>query len=279
MPEIHPFVSGLWNIHLSAQQSSWFNNGQSFGYIPNKDVNSIFLGSFPVFDVVHHNHVNGNLAFFYGVVGNRMWPVLSKISGCDLTNENEIFTLFNQSNFGITDVLKEVQRKGQSAADNALTPIIFNDIIDLLYTFPNITNIYVTSGGRGSVTSNHVHVSGRLREYFNNDDYQHTGFNAIGCKKEIRIYANQQPVKIFNLIALLSPSQTANVSIQGMINNKISLQQLIFNLPNQLLPIAETDKVRLLQWSYFLHSTGFIIRSELREFLNQHQVQLTDIFG
>ncbi len=279
MPELHPFISGLWDIHLPAQREYWFDNGQSFGYFPSNNVKSIFLGSFPVYDVVHYNNLYDNKAFFYGVTGNRMWPILSKISSYQLKKEDDIFKLLQKAKFGITDVLRKVNRESQKAVDDALTPLLFNDIIDLWQHFPNLTNIYVTSGGSGAVNSNHIHVAGRLKKYFDSMQHQYIGFNIKSYKKTIKIYKDSKLLRAFNLISLLSPSMGANPAIQGIINANPAIQQLVNNLPSQVIMPTKVDNARILQWSYFLQNSDFIINNELNNFLNQHSEELMQVFG
>lgn len=60
--ELHPFTSGRWlnNLNDKKLEKNWIINrdGQdkisSFCYVPNNNISNIFLGSFPIWEIVTH---------------------------------------------------------------------------------------------------------------------------------------------------------------------------------------------------------------------------------
>jgi hypothetical protein len=90
MPEIHPFIpadiNGKWYInnglHIVGPQPrpDWFVNPESFAFMPSKEVKSLFLGTFPTWEVVNLVRAGGNTEFFYGQRQNRFWPLLNLLS-------------------------------------------------------------------------------------------------------------------------------------------------------------------------------------------------------
>ena len=115
MPETHPFISGKWqdNILPRPTAPSWFTNNQSFAYVPNENIQSLFLGTFPTYEVVNFIRHNGNMEFFYGSKENSFWPLLEMISGHPTNSENDLLNLVNQTNFGVTDILKKINQKSK----------------------------------------------------------------------------------------------------------------------------------------------------------------------
>jgi hypothetical protein len=89
MSEIHPFITvglnGKWynnnNLHLGNNQpkSQWYVSDKSFGYLPTKSVECLFIGTFPTWEVVNQIRVGGNLEFFYGSTDSKFWPIISII--------------------------------------------------------------------------------------------------------------------------------------------------------------------------------------------------------
>ena len=267
MPELHPFVSGKWQGNVPPPlpgPQQWFDNGLSFCYIPTKEIESIFLGTFPTYDVVNNIRLNGNKEFFYGSIDNRFWPLLNLISGMPIASEHQMFQLLNQSNFGVTDILKKIGRIGQSSADIDLTPIIFNNIMDLKNQFSCIRNIYTTSGGKSSITDGtSVSAAKWLRDSLIATGYTVTGFNTPGYKKQISVFLNANLIWKFNLILLWSPSDNANTSIQGIINRNYQFNAIFNALPAPYNTLSEPMKARLIQWCYLLNLNGFPIVPQL----------------
>lgn len=282
MPELHPFVSGKWqaNIppHLPGPQQ-WFDNGFSFCYAPTKEMESILLGTFPTHDVVNHIRLNGNKEFFYGSIDNRFWPLLNLISGMPVASEHQIFQLLSKSGFGVTDIIKEIDRNGQGAADTDLTPMIFNDVMDLKNQFSGISNIYTTSGGKSRITNGTgVSAAKWLRDSLITAGYTVTGFNAFGYQKQISVFLNANLIWKFNLILLWSPSDTANISIQGVINGNNQFNAILNALPAPYNALGPPMKARLVQWSYTLDLNGFPVVPQLMATIAPHNPFLAAMF-
>lgn len=282
MPEIHPFLSGKWraNILPPVVSSEWFINTQSFAYCPSKDVRSIFLGTFPTFEVLNLVRHNGNKEFFYGSRDNRFWPLLEIITGLPITTEYDMFHLLQSIAFGITDILKEIQRNGRSSSDRDLTPIFFNDMIDLVSNFVNLTNVYTTSGGNGSITNaTSISAAKWLRDSLLNAGYTVTGFNVRGFQKHISVFLNGSPVWKFNLITLWSPSDDTNRPLQGIVNRTGAFAAILQTLPTQYSNLSIPMKARLVQWGFLLRLNGVAVAPQLDVHLVANNALLRTLFA
>jgi G:T/U-mismatch repair DNA glycosylase len=246
MPEQHPFVTDRWlqNANNPLLEDKWFvnrNNAHetiSFGFMPSREVKSIFLGTFPIWEIVVGPHANPNIEFFYGSVVNDFWNCLGFISGMPVNNLNNRIDLLDILNIGVTDILETIDRNPENCnADNCLTALRYNDMQNLKQYFPSLKNIFVTSGGRGPVGNiiNIKNAATWLKHSVVDQNIQ--GFNKNGFVKPISINEVE-----FNLIYLFSPSNNANISIQGIINNNDN-----FGFNN--LSIQE---FRRLQWGFFI---------------------------
>ncbi len=279
MREIHPFIpanqTGKWyrnnNLQLQNPQppADWFVNSDAFAFMPSKTVKSIFLGSFPTYEVVNQIRTSGNTEFFYGQKGNRFWPIIQMLSGFPTTTETDKFHFLHSSDFGITDILKSTDRNGVKSGDKDLKqPWDFNDILDLKSNFKQIGNIYCTSGGKGKITDrSSVSAARWLLNYFRAIGCTVTGFNVTGYQKVILVRSNAQTVWRFNLYNLLSPSKNANNGFQGQVNKDAQLQTLIYNLPQIYSGFTGPTMLRLAQWSYLLSLGGFNLTSSLSAYV------------
>jgi len=246
--EQHAFTSGRWRGKITDQDvlKNWFvsNNEQneilSFGYMPVADIESIFLGTFPIWQIVTGPVGGSNLEFFYGSVVNDFWNCLGNISNSTVTTVAERINILDNYKIGLTDILETVLRSPYDcSSDSCLTAIRYNDILNLKANFPALKNIFITSGGRGPVANlngNNNSVATWFKDAVSN--YVTTGFNRAGFVKNITV--NHIP---FNLIYLYSPGNSANVAIQGVLNGNKN-----FGIPS--LTIGE---LRRLQWCYFLN--------------------------
>ena len=244
--EQHPFSSNRWlnNINNLKIEDKWFvnrdtaNETVSFGYMPNKQVKSIFLGTFPIWEITVGPAGNKNMEFFYGSVVNDFWSCLGFISGMPINDLNNRISILDALNLGITDILETVERNPANCnADNCLRAIKYNDILNLKESFPLLKNIFITSGGKGHVgnLNNNKNVATWFKDSVK--DQNINGFNTDGFAKPISVNNIE-----FNLIYLFSPSNAANTSRAGEINrnnsfgiNGLSIQQF-----------------RKLQWGYFI---------------------------
>lgn len=281
MIEDHPFVSGKWRNNIQPPLpplSKWFINDKSFGYLPSINSESIFLGTFPTYNVVNRLRVGGNKEFFYGSIDNRFWSLLNNISL--VATEHDIFNLLAKADFGVSDILRKIDRKGKSSSDKALTPLIFNDIIDLKINFPNLVNIYVTSGGKASITNgSSVSTAKWLRDSLTLSGFTVTGFNVEGFKKRIRVFRDGNLIWDFNLIVLWSPAPSGNIAVQGFINRNPGFADMLQALPVAYAGMSTTHKARLIQWAYLLHLHMFPLHPQLYGFIGAHTLLLDDLFA
>ncbi len=289
MPELHPFLpsnhTGKWylnnNLHLGVPQprADWFANPESFAFMPIKDVKSLFLGSFPTYEVVNLVRFEGNTEFFYGQRQNKFWPLLNQLSGLPTLTEVDQFQLLHDTNFGLTDILKEVERDGQNSTDAALTPIVFNNIVNLHNNFQCIEYIYCTSGGRGAMALNGQKNAARwLLTSLLNLGFTVTGFNVAGYQKNITVFMGNTVVWKFKLYILLSPSNGANTNLQGQVNHQAPLQALIAALPPAFAGLGDPIKLRVAQWACLLSLGGFTLIPSLQNYVFINHVNLSAMF-
>lgn len=283
MSEIHPFISNKWRSNIPPPLPpliKWFFNDESFGYLPSNDTESIFLGTFPTYEVVNGFRVGGNKEFFYGSTDNSFWPLLGNISALPALSEQQIFDLLDEVNFGIIDILKKIERQGQSASDAALTPLVFNKVIDLKSNFLKLKNIYATSGGKGKITKGtRVTAAKWLRDSLINAGYTVVGFNVEGFQKRIKVFDSGQLIWEFNLNILWSPSPTGNIPTQGFINRNLEFADLLPVLPAAYAELPVTVKARLVQWAYLLQLHGFPLEPALDAFITDNLPLLSILFA
>ena len=226
--EQHPFTSNRWlkNNNNYKLNKYWYidrdemNQVSSFGFMPNKETQSIFLGSFPIWEITIGQVSDRNVEFFYGSIQNHFWPLLGSIFEKPVDNIENRIAIVETYNFGITDILETVDRNPPlSNSDNCLTSINYNNILNLKKTYPCLKNIFITSGGKAPIRN------------LNN-----------GFIKPI-IIDNIE----FNLISLLSPSPQTNVPISGILNRNN-------NFGIDYLSILD---YKMLQWAFFLKKYHF----------------------
>jgi G:T/U-mismatch repair DNA glycosylase len=294
--EIHPFVTsnknGKWyknnNLDFISDQSfaRWFVNENCFGFIPSEIVKCLFLGTFPAWEVVNLVRARGNLEFFYGSVDNKFWHIITKLTGISLTNENQIFNFLIQKNIGVTDIVKKTHRIDQSSLDKSLNPIEWNDLTKLKKEFTGISTIICTSGGiskinKFSLTSNgesNLNAGVGLSEMFRCLGFTTSGFNTYGYRKKIKVYKGGLLIWTFDLINLLSPSDSANRKISEIYNKKKTLQNLVNSMPKEYSNEPLLIKIRLLQWSYFLAQGCIKLDAALENFVNNNRKDLKNCF-
>ncbi|MGL2986396.1 hypothetical protein ACSVH5_02270 [Flavobacterium sp. RSSA_27] len=242
--ENHPFTNGRWlnnNNHLDLN-GKWINNHKYFAYMPIKKTKSIILGSFPIWQISIGEVTDDNFEFFYGSRYNDLWNCIGNLFNVDINNLENRLNILNKYEFGITDILKKIDRNPiNSNKDKDLIGLKYNDILALKDDYDAIINIYTTSGGKGSIGNLRTkNVATWFKDSLNNNDLN--GFNQKSFVKRITI----NNVK-FNLIYLYSPSNSANTSIQGVLNknNNFGIQNL------------DIYTFRRLQWGYFLKKFHF----------------------
>lgn len=247
MPELHPFVTRRWKNHNYGQfeENEWFisENQNSFVFAPNRDIKSIFLGSFPTTQVSIDEPIGLYPEFFYGSPQNNFWTILGHLSDLPSATFQNRIDILRRLKIGIADILLEVERNGNYNDDKNLHQIRYNNILDLLLTFPNLENIFMTSGGKAPIynlNNNNPSVATWLRHSLVNHNF--TGFNQNGYLKAI---TNNDVT--FNLISLASPSKNADRSFTRSINN--------INRETQL--DLTVNDYRKLSWSLWLKKLHF----------------------
>lgn len=244
----HPFLSGRWSnlINNDLILKNWFINNTSnndtkcFGYMPNREVRSLFLGSFPINDIVDGPISEKNLEFFYGSIKNDFWPCLGSIFGRSVINLEDRIQLLHEYNIGITDILSETTRNEKSSnLDKDIASVSYNNLLSLKNTYPNLKNIFITSGGKSPIPKLNS-KNGNVGTWFRDSisKYNPKGFNKYGFVKEITVADFD-----FNLIYLFSPSNSANLARKRELN-----QNKNFGFDNLLI-----NDYRKMQWSYFIN--------------------------
>lgn len=269
--EQHPFITNRWfaNINNPIINKKWIINDKSFVYMPNSDTKSIFLGTFPIWQISSSWKTNENFEFFYGSKYNDFWKCLSSIFGAEVNTLSNRFSLLDKWNIGITDILKKIERSPfNSNQDKDLIALSYNDIIDLKNKYYNIINIFITSGGKGSIgklNNKNKNVGTWMKDSLK--DYNLKGFNKKGFVKRIKI--NEITL---NLIYLYSPSNSANTAIQSVLNKNNN-----FGINN-----LDICKFRRMQWCYFikkyhLEETNFETIENIWNEINENE-QLINFF-
>lgn len=244
--EQHPFSSGRWlnNANIPFIEEKWFVNRNmqnetiSFGFMPNEEVKSIILGSFPIWEISSGPAGNQNMEFFYGSVVNDFWNCMSYIFDMPVDNLNSRINILDTYKIGITDILETIERTpANCSSDTCLTALRYNNILNLKEHFPSLQNIFITSGGKGPIGNleNNKNVASWFKHSLEGNFIE--GFNKNGFVKSISIDNTE-----FNLIYLFSPSNAANTARSGEMNRNRN-----FGINN--LSIKEFRK---LQWGYFI---------------------------
>lgn len=236
--EQHPFTTNRWfnNIGNPDLQDKWINKEKFFAYIPNREIKSIFLGTFPIWQISTGNVTPENFEFFYGSRFNDFWNCLGTIFNVNVNHLENRLSVLNTYELGITDILKKIDRNPENSnQDKDINALIYNDILALKNDYHKVKNIFITSGGKGPINNSNKNAGTWFKKSLNNQII--SGFNQNGFVKEIEI----NDLKI-NLIYLYSPSNSANTSLQRVINdnNNFGIQNL------------DICTFRRLQWGYFL---------------------------
>lgn len=242
--QCHPFITSRWFDvnHKHVIENEWFisEDKSSFAFVPTPDIKSIFLGSFPTYEICGDNVNNNLVEFFYGSAVNNFWPILGSIFDREAGTFEDRAGILRAHKIGITDILRKVDREPWNRSqDSCLTAIEYNDILALIKKFPTIKNIFITSGGREPIV--HLNYNNRNVATWFRDSVQNEilyGFNQNGFVKPVTI--NEIDI---NLVYLYSPSNLGNRPIQGILNNH-----------DFEVDIA---KFRKIQWAYFLNKLHF----------------------
>jgi G:T/U-mismatch repair DNA glycosylase len=122
-------------------------------YIP-MNADKLILGTFPT------KKGNRDFEFFYPNKNNNFWKVLARIAEIKLSDFDETEKgkasaieerkkILDKLNLGITDIGAKVFRHNDSSLDNALFPVEFTDIFQIITENPKIENVILTSSSKG----------------------------------------------------------------------------------------------------------------------------------
>lgn len=268
--EIHPFNTrwraSNWDGLDEQRREAWVVNQEAgyFGFLPDKNIQYLIIGSFPISESVHYDppHDRFDFSFFYCSKLNKFYRILEAVTGYDffpVGNNHQpvddvisITNLFLEKKIGITDIIYEVRRtgNGRGAVDTCLMPIMFNNICKLLKEYKNIKRIYFTS----------IQVETWFKEYMRN------------CTKEKQIRRNfyrrnfGRDIEMYNLF---SPAPTANVSAQRNLNTDQQQygNRSMYNLMPMISHIQDEGEqivqYRMCQWANGLNHVPNLIRPEI----------------
>ena len=215
--------------------------------------------------MVNYNRHNNNKEFFYGSSKNIFWDILSYVTKIKVNSEKNYFEILASLNIGITDIIKSTCRNNNGSADMDLYNIEYNDFLQLKNDyFPNLKNIYFTSGGKGKIKATYNNVASWFADYFFNHTNSNFNLNEVN-DNEISYLSNnndiytqygfEKKIKDLNLISLISPSPQANISIQGILNKNNNFNE----------PTLNTSSFRMLQWIYFIKKYNFLNDNKIPE--------------
>ena len=253
--EKHPFISNKWlnNLKLENKPAEWIiNENENFAYIPNINIESIILGSFPTFKVVNCNRHNNNKEFFYGSSRNDFWDILSYLSGINIISEKNYFEILASLNIGVTDIIKSACRCNNGSADKDLYNFKYNNFLQLKNDyFPNLKNIFFTSGGKGNIKKKDKNVASWFCDYFLNDN------NNINKKDISDFYKKtgfEKNIINFNFITLYSPSNNNNISLKMILNKNKN-----FEIKN-----IDLKEFKTLQWLYLFYNKNVNLSQKIK---------------
>ena len=81
------------------------------------------------------------------------------------------------------------------------------------------------------------------------------------------------------MITLLSPSDNANVPIQGIVNANPDFNVILAGLPAPYSGLGVTMKARLVQWAYLLNLRGFPIVRGLQRTIDDNGALFEAMFN
>jgi G:T/U-mismatch repair DNA glycosylase len=255
--ERHQFISS-WESALSPllkekHKQCWVNdsNHKYFGFFPSK-MKAFFLGTFPVPEVASSD-------FFYHSAANLFWPILSELSDKNLDTLEAKLNWLSEVGIGITDILHTVRRTDElciCTADSALDVISTNNIHALLKDRPEVTDLFLTSGGPGSRSLSGKSAGGWLGKHLREA-------SGTSIKKGPGRYASQEVVikpelKRLKLHFLLTPApqdDQLGKHLREHPSAKERLAELDFfrNITNV------KEKYKVLQWAAYLKGVSGLI--------------------
>jgi|GEM_PF-4418117 len=268
-PEIHPFTT-RWQTynqgHITPDaEAAWVVNQEKgyFGFLPNRQIKHLIIGSFPIWESVHNDPPHGrfNFAFFYCSGKNGFFKFMKVLSGYDFFNNpprntpyqqvQSIADFFLEKELGITDVIWKVERTDvncRSASDAKLNPRTLNNLCQLLADYPEITNIYFTSR--------------KVADWY--------GESMQECIHDLGVDTS----------ILYSPSPASNLAAAGTLNNDEEQygEQDSMRFHSSQIPFLEhetrTDRYKIAKWAKRLRNVSGLVRPEILE--NAHFMAIED---
>lgn len=250
--EEHQFIS-RWYPNDFPFPDSWRITDGYFGYLP-KDAHAIFLGTFPV---PYYEGAN----FFYHSQRNMFWELITAVSGVSFNSIDEKLNWFEDKKIGITDIVRVAQRKDQScrsASDANLNVCQFNDICRLLSDFPNIKDIYLTSGSPSNLNFSGNSAGGFLGQALRHCSGQRTVRRYNKSFSTSSFYFNDREIRLFYLYTPSNNNQQLRLHLQNVSEVITSGVKNIFGFND----VANNFKA--LQWSWCLkHANNVVMNSIL----------------
>ena len=252
--EIHSFTTN-WlaynqgNLSPNAE-AAWITNQEKgyFGFLPNRQIKHLIIGSFPIWESVHNNppHDSFEFAFFYCSNANGFYKIMETLTGYDFFQEvQSIVDFFLENQLGITDVIWKVKRTDancQSASDQDLNPLVFNNLCQLLSDYSNIKHVYFTSK--------------KVEDWY---------------KKSLK---NCSLTRSIHTSLLFSPSPASNTAAAGILNRDIdsyghenSIQFHLLQIP-LLENVTGTMRLKISKWGKRFRNVPGLVRPEILEHPN-----------
>lgn len=268
--ETHQFITTWINNlpqHLRKNYNdSWVHNNDLgyFGFIP-KDPVALILGTFPV----PEQRTSG---FFYHSNVNLCWKILSTIANTNLTSLDQKLEWLYAKKIAISDILCKAQRTDEncsSRADSDLNVICYNNIFQLLKTYPTITDIFLTSGGPTSKSLSGKSAGGWLGSHLR----EATGHSLkkISVNKASLMVQLRPIMKQFNLHYLITPAPQDDQLGKHLRDSQTAEQTL--NSINFLQPITNMkEKYKSFQWAAYFSKIPNVVVANVGQELTQQNI-------
>ncbi len=139
---------------------------QSHPYSPvfSKNTTALIIGTTPPARFCNPNEPfkEDDVNFYYGSRDNLFWIILGEITKTDFAFNSSKQAIkqrkdfLQKRNIGIVDILGKFQRIDNSASDNALEAVEYQDILGILNNSPSIENIFLTGKKTESFMSRYL---------------------------------------------------------------------------------------------------------------------------
>lgn len=268
--ETHQFIS-TWKVDLPQQlkdsyNSSWISEDDLgyFGFIP-KDPIALVLGTFPV----PEQRTSG---FFYHSDVNLFWKILSTLTSADLLPLQNKLSWLTEKRIAISDILYKAQRTDETCsgrADSGLNAICYNNIFQLLKSYPTIKDIFLTSGGPTSKSLAGKSAGGWLGLHLR----EATGRNLkkISHDKATLTVQIRPSLKQINFHYLITPAPQDD-QLGRHLRDSQTASQALKNV-NYLHGIVNLkEKYKSFQWAVYLSKVQGVIHTDMTQELTQQNM-------